>query len=453
MSLLSHHRWIPALALPLLACVPLACSGSGNDSKDDNARSENTSPSSQLSPADEMAFQAIVQHPTKDNCAEVAIGSARCLSKVRVDDQGQVQSFATPTSGFGPPDLISAYNIPSSGTSTGTIAIVDAYDDPTAEADLGVYRSNYGLSACTTANGCFKKVSQSGSTTTLPATDTGWAGEISLDLDMASAICPACKIVLVEANSASYADLGTAVNQAATQGATVISNSYGGTESSSNSNYDSLYYNHPGVAIFASSGDAGYSGGTQYPAAGANVIAVGGTSLTKSTTTSRGWVEKVWGSSTAGANGAGSGCSNYTTRPSWATAAASPNCSNKTVADVSAVADPNTGVAVYLTTGGSGWVVYGGTSAASPIVASIFALTGNGKATGSFIWSHTSSFYDSTSGTNYNGASASTGGKTCSVGTNNLCNGVTGFDAPTGWGSPNTAAILALAADAGTDGG
>jgi len=112
------------------------------------------------------------------------------------------------------------------------------------------------------------------------------------------------------------------------------------------------------------------------------------------------------------------------------------------------VADPNTGVAVYLTTGGSGWNVYGGTSAASPIVASIFALTNNGAKTGAFVWSNTSSFYDVTSGTNYNGAS--TGGKACAVGTNNLCNGVAGFDAPTGWGTPNVASILALAADGGT---
>jgi len=450
---LTDRRWISALALPLLACVPLACSGSDHPGKEDTSPAESTLPVSRLSAADEMAIKAIVQHRSKDNCAKTGVAdTARCLSKVRVDEQDQVVSDATP-SGFGPSDLASAYSIPSSGTFTGTIAIVDAYDDPTAESDLGTYRSTYGLSACTTANGCFKKVSQTGSTTSLPSTDAGWAGEISLDLDMASAICPACKILLVEANSASYADLGAAVNEAATLGATVISNSYGGTESSSNGTYDSQYYNHPGIAIFASSGDAGYSGGTQYPAAGANVIAVGGTSLTKSSS-SRGWVEAVWGSSTSGSNGAGSGCSNYTALPSWATATASPNCSKKTVADVSAVADPNTGVAVYVTTVASGstagWQVYGGTSAAAPIVASIFALTGNGKATGAFIWNNTSAFYDSTSGTNYNGASGSTGGKACSVGTNNLCNGVVGFDAPTGWGSPSVSSILALAGAGGT---
>ncbi len=442
----STRHWMSIVAIPLLACVPVACSDNGAKSND----APQAPGEQQLSPADEMAFANIVQHPVRDVCAQTAApDTARCLSKVRVNDDGTVKSDATP-SGLGPSDLASAYNIPSSGTYTGTIAIVDAYDDPTAESDLGTYRSTYGLPACTTANGCFTKINENGASSPLPSTDTGWAGEISLDLDMASAICPSCKILLVEADSASYADLGAAVNAAANAGATVISNSYGGTESSSNSSYDSQYYTHAGIAIFASSGDSGYSGGTQYPAAGANVIAVGGTTLTKSTSTSRGWTEKVWGSSSSGSNGAGSGCSNYTTRPSWASASASPNCSKKTVADVSAVADPNTGVAVYLTTGGSGWTVYGGTSAASPIVASIFALTNNGSKTGAFIWGNTGSFYDVTSGTNYNGASGSTGGKACSVGTNNLCNGVSGFDAPTGWGTPNVASILSLAGDGGT---
>ena len=164
---------------------------------------------------------------------------------------------ATPT-GYGPSDLQSAYGLASAASSKGageTIAIVDAYDDPNAAADLAAYRSYYGLSACTVANGCFKKVSQTGSTTCLPTADSGWAGEISLDLDMASAVCPNCNILLVEASSASMANLGTAVNRAVTLGAKFVSNSYGGSESSSDTSYDTSYFKHPGVAITVSAGD------------------------------------------------------------------------------------------------------------------------------------------------------------------------------------------------------
>src|SRR6185312_15425404 len=106
----------------------------------------------------------------------------------------------------------------STGGSGQTVAIVDAQDDPNAESDLATYRSTYGLPACTTANGCFKKINQNGGTS-YPTADTGWAGEISLDVDMVSAVCPSCHILLVEATSANMSDLGTAVNQAVTQGA------------------------------------------------------------------------------------------------------------------------------------------------------------------------------------------------------------------------------------------
>src|SRR6185369_14902861 len=182
--------------------------------------------------------------------------------------------------------------------------------------------------------------------------------------------CPKCKILLVEANSASMSDLGAAVNTAAALGATVISNSYGGSEDSSATSTDAQYFNHPGIAITVSSGDNGY--GVEYPASSAHVIAVGGTSLAKSSST-RGWAEGAW-------NGAGSGCSKYVAKPS---AQKDTGCTKRTVADVSAVADPNTGVAVYDTYGGAsagatGWVVYGGTSAAAPIVAAVLAASGKG---------------------------------------------------------------------------
>ncbi|WP_232792632.1 S53 family peptidase [Actinacidiphila yeochonensis] len=330
-----------------------------------------------------------------------------------VQSSGSVNPAAAP-SGFGPTDLQSAYNLPTTGGSTATVAIVDAYDDPNAESDLATYRSNYGLPACTTANGCFKKVGQTGGAA--PSADAGWAEEISLDLDMVSAVCPQCHILLVEAKSSSIANLGTAVNEAVTLGAKYVSNSYGGSESSSDTSYDTSYYNHPGVAITVSAGDSGY--GVEYPAASKYVTSVGGTSLTKSTSTTRGWTESVW-------SGTGSGCSKYDAKPTWQT---DTGCTKRTVADVSAVANPSTGVAVYDTYGGDpGWEVFGGTSVASPIIAAVYALAGtpsSGSTPSSFPYAHTSSLNDVTSGTN----------GSCS---NYLCKGAAGYDGPTGLGTPN----------------
>ncbi|MEY9932690.1 subtilase family serine protease [Catenulispora sp. GP43] len=324
---------------------------------------------------------------------------------------------ATP-SGFGPADLRSAYNLPANGGAGQTVAIVDAYNDPNAAADMATYRSQYGLPACTVAAGCFKQVGQTG-TSTLPANNTGWAGEISLDLDMVSAIAPNAHIILVEAKTASMANLGTAVNEAVKLGAKFVSNSYGGGESSADTGYDTKYFNHPGVAITASSGDGGY--GVEYPAASPNVTAVGGTALKKASNT-RGWTESVW--STSATEGAGSGCSAYEPKPSWQK---DTGCSKRTVADVSAVADPATGVAVYQTYGGSGWAVYGGTSVASPLIAAVYADAGTPKAAipAANIYSHTSALNDVTTG-------ATT---TCTP--SYLCTAGTGYDGPTGWGTPN----------------
>jgi len=317
--------------------------------------------------------------------------------------------------GFLPADLQAAYGLTSIAASSGgsaTIAIVDAYDAPTAEADLGVYRAKFSLPACTTANGCFRKVDQNGGTS-YPKADGGWAQEISLDLDMASAICPKCKILLVEAKSAYFTDLALAVNRAASMGATVISNSYGGPEYASEAN-DQSAYNHPGIAVTVSSGDAGY--GVEFPAASQYVIAVGGTSLRKASG-GRGWSETVWA-------GAGSGCSAYITKPSWQKDA---GCSRRTVADVAAVADPNTGVAVYDSysyRGSSGWMQFGGTSAAAPIVAAVYALSG-GTTTAAQSLYGASGLFDVTSGSNG------------SCGGSYLCTGVSGYDGPTGNGTPN----------------
>lgn len=368
-----------------------------------------------------------VSHRYVHSCAAPSTGYASCHAILRetVTAAGKPTPAATSPSGYNPVDLQSAYALPSSSAGAGqTVAIVDAYDDPKAESDLGVYRSQFGLAACTTANGCFRKVNQTGGTKA-PRANGGWAQEISLDLDMVSAACPQCHILLVEASTSSLTNLGTAVNEAARLGATEISNSYGGSESSSDSSYDTSYYKHPGIAITVSSGDGGY--GVEYPAASQYVTAVGGTSLTRSSS-ARGWSESVW--STSATEGAGSGCSAYDPQPSWQSTLSNITsvCAKRAVADVSAVADPATGVSVYDSysyQGQSGWLVFGGTSVASPIIASVYALAGNAASTtyGSYPYSHANSLNDVTTG-----ATASCG--------SDLCTAAAGWDGPTGLGTP-----------------
>ncbi|MDT4989889.1 MAG: hypothetical protein QOI74_3983, partial [Micromonosporaceae bacterium] len=286
----------------------------------------------------------------------------RCLSLRRTDVKTAlaVVPNATPA-GLGPAQLTSAYKLPAGGSGA-TVAIVDAMDNPNAEADLAVYRTQFGLPACTTANGCFTKVNENGAAAPLPAADAGWAGEIALDVDMVSAVCPNCKILLVEANAPTTTDLYTAVDYAAAH-AKYVSNSWGGPEYSGQTT-DDVHFNHPGVAITVSSGDNGT--GSEYPSSSRFVTSVGGTSL-RTATNARGWTESAW-------NGAGSGCSAFDAKAIWQTPATT--CTRRASSDVSAVADPATGVAVYLTFGSGGWNVFGGTSASAPIVASIYALAG-----------------------------------------------------------------------------
>ena len=358
-------------------------------------------------------------------CAlNVRAGFSHCELKLIGNLSRKPVAAAAPAGGYGPSDLQSAYALPSGTAGAGqTVAIVDAYDNTKAESDLAAYRSTYGLPACTTANGCFKKVNQSGVQGSYPSNNQSWAVEISLDLDMVSAACPQCHILLVEAKSNANANLYAAVDTAARLGANEISNSYGGGESSSDPSTNS-HFNHPGVAITVSSGDSGY--GVEYPAASPYVTAVGGTTLTHASN-ARGWSESAW-------SGAGSGCSAYEAKQAWQT---DSGCARRTVADVSAVADPNSGVNVYDTNCSglnkllgncfSGWGVVGGTSASSPIIASVYALAGNASSVtyGSFPYSHTSALNDVTSGNN----------GTCSPAY--LCTAGAGFDGPTGLGTPN----------------
>jgi subtilase family serine protease len=344
--------------------------------------------------------------------------SARCFAHVVTDAAGNILTSnvtrnATPA-GYGSATLRAAYGITGSGSSTTTVAIVDAYGYPNAASDLAVYRSTMGLPACTTASGCLTIVNQTGGTKP-PKTNTGWDQEQALDLDMVSSMCPNCKILLVQASSTSYANLGQAVNEAAAKGAHVISNSYGGSEGGTSS-YEPDY-NHAGVAVVASAGDSGY--GAQFPATSPHVTAAGGTSLTMSGNTRVS--ETVW-------SGTGSGCSTVYQAPTWQVGtAANSLCKMRMETDASAVADPNTGVAVYGPPGGtrSAWMVFGGTSVASPLLGGIYGERNDAVNYASSIYSHTGAFHDITSGSN--GSCSGT----------YYCTAETGYDGPTGWGTPS----------------
>jgi len=370
----------------------------------------------QLERSGNTYHKAVCSHSTP-------FGRARCFAHVVTDARGNVMRF-TPSarssgfSGYTPADFRSAYKIPAgAGSSTYTVAIVDAYGYPNAEADMNTYRAQYGLPACTTANGCFRKVDQRGGTA-YPAVDVGWDQEQALDLDMVSAMCPNCHILLVQGDDSLVSNLSAATDRAAAMGAKAISNSYGLTESTSLSPYEGSY-NHPGIAVTASTGDSGY--GVQFPANSAHVTAVGGTSLSRASN-ARGWTEKVW-------TGAGSGCSAITAKPTWQTDGL---CARRTVADVSADADPNTGASVYGPTSATttGWMIIGGTSLSAPLIAGIYGANGGTANYGSDPYGHTSSLFDVTSGRN--------GG----CGGTYLCNGAVGYDGPTGLGTPNTPAAF-----------
>jgi Putative Ig domain len=333
---------------------------------------------------------------------------------------------ATPA-GYGPANLQSAYSLAAAAASSGAgqrVYVVDAFDDPSAESDLTTYRAQFGLPACTTANGCFQKLNQNGATSPLPTSDSGWAGEESLDLDMVSAVCPKCSITLIEASNADN-NLFAAVREATNLGGKFVSMSWGGSEDGSEASLDSTYFKSSGVVYTASTGDGAYSAGVIYPATSPDVVAVGGTSL-NTATNSRGWTEKVWKTTTT--EGTGSGCSSDEAKPSWQSIISSTTCSRRADSDVSAVADPATGVSVYQTFGGSGWTVYGGTSASAPIIAATYALAGTPSSTTkppSTPYAHTANLFDVTSGNN----------GTCSPSL--LCTAASGWDGPTGLGTPN----------------
>lgn len=436
-----------------------ACSSGGNGtafpSQPNAAGAQTQAPAQIAAKIRSHKFTVVREGPAARVCPDVPAGFAHCHAWRRLDvgqvgpdvrpEHGQplrkpspgasqpppttpaplpsapASSCTNPGSGYTPCDLQAAYNVANSvGGSRQTVGIVDAYDDPNAESDLAVYRSQFALPACTTSSGCFRKLNQSSVKGNYPNANAGWAQEISLDLDMVSAICPNCKILLVEANSSSFGDLAAAVNTAVSSGATVVSNSYSGGESQSTVTSFGPAYSHAGVTITASAGDNGYSSTAQFPDDLNTVVSVGGTTL--SSIDPR--VESAW-------NNAGSGCSSLasasTSRPNWQTALANVTgvCPRRAYTDVSAVGDPNTGVDAYDSYQSSGWLLFGGTSVSSPIIASIFALAGNAASAGpAYPYAHSVSLNDITSGSNGH----------CHSG---LCNATDGWDGPTGLGSPN----------------
>jgi subtilase family serine protease len=344
----------------------------------------------------------------KSVCSASPAGYAHCDAHVRTKG-AKPDATTSYQTGYSPAQLQNAYGL-TGLTGTTPIAGVDAYAHPNAAADLTVYRNQFGLGTAS-----LTQYDQTGGTT-LPAGDTGWGQEEMLDLEMVSAICPTCPIIYVGARSASFTDLGTAVKTAAAKGAKVISNSYGGSESSTESSIQSQYYTIPGVAITVSSGDAGY--GAESPAAFNTVTAVGGTRLQLNADGTRA-SETVW-------TGAGSGCSAYITKPSWQH---DTGCARRTIADVAAVADPATGVAVYDSygsTGGANWFVFGGTSVAAPIIGGVYGLSGNTSGTpAALLYASPGTLFDVTSGTNTRRCKAAY-----------LCTGGKGYDGPTGNGTP-----------------
>jgi hypothetical protein len=390
--------------------------------------------------APSVAGSAVTQGASmKAVCPAATLGTAQCLVLLRTDiaalPESAVSALTTPP-GYGPADIQSAYALPSGSAGAGlTVAVVSAYDLPTAEADLGVYRSQFGQPPCTTANGCFRKVDQNGGAS-YPVADKNWGIETALDIDMVSAVCPNCHILLVEANDNQNPNLAAAVDTAVSLGAMAVATSYGGPEWSGEASYDA-YYNHPGVAITAATGDCGYDctgtykgsdyNNVEYPAASQYVVAVGGTSLTRNASV-RGWTESAWGDAYGGA---GSGCSLYEPKPSWQHDA---GCATRTQADVSAVADGPAGLAVYVN---GAWDAVAGTSAASPIIAATFALAGRpaaGTNPASYLYADPAGLNDVVGGNNdvtYHD---------CTV--TYLCNGVVGYDGPTGLGTPNGTAAL-----------
>ncbi len=334
--------------------------------------------------------------------------------------------------GLAPNDLATLYAYPAPGAqgwlgSGTTIGLVVAYDHPNLASDLAAYRSFFGLPPCTVANGCLVIVGAAAGTssqtvgtnsiTAFPTTvSADWQIEADIDSQAASAVCPNCRLVIAEAASPSLSDLANAVTAAQNAGAHILSYSFGVAESTADLAYEAKFEGGSNALAFAAAGDAGY--GVNFPASATNVAAVGGTTVRAVVNSAV--AETAW-------SGTSSGCSQIFAKPAQQH---DYGCSKRTMNDVAAVADPNTGIAVYdAAVGGSnrGWIIAGGTSVAAPIVAAMFALSGDnhlGQGAARF-YNHTWNFYNVTSGSNG------------SCGISYLCTAQNGFNGPTGIGTPN----------------
>ncbi|HEX3758399.1 MAG TPA: Ig-like domain-containing protein [Kofleriaceae bacterium] len=363
-------------------------------------------------------------------------GPIRCHAHVLITAAGEIAAAAAPLAappGLGPAQIQSAYQIDPSQAKPATVAIVDAFGYADLESDLAVYRAQFGLPPCTRASGCLTILNQSGATSPLPPEsppDDDWPEETALDVDAISAACPSCKIIVVQANDTTPINMFTGNNTAAGLHPTVISDSWGvPTAMGVDVSPGEPFFDHPGIAQFVASGDKGYDEGGMgptYPSTSAHTISVGGTSLVQAAN-ARGWSETAW------AKG-GSSCSYTIPRPAYQT---STECQFRAASDIAAVGDPATGLAVYNARAG-GWVVVGGTSAASPLVAALFASIGRGDITAAQIAQSTRALFDVTSGSN----------GTCGT---LLCNATTGWDGPTGFGTPSAALLSGAAAPGGLD--
>lgn len=368
-------------------------------------------------------------------------GEMQCFALERTDLRATSDDVNATHAGYGAQDLQNAYSIPfGNGTK---VAIVDAYGYPHASSDLAAYRKFYNLIACSTGNGCLTIRNQTGGTNP-PPSNSNWDAEQAVDLDMVSAACPRCHIVLVQANSDYTTDLYTAVKEAAKLGAVVISNSYGAgeyTQCGGPGESSDPAFEQSGHVYVASAGDfggglklcnQGYGGGPQQPCSLSTVVCVGGTKLVHSND-KRGWKESVWNELSfnlcSGPCGAtGSGCSIVVSKPSWQH---DSGCKMRSESDVSAEASVLAPVAVYF----GGWTAIGGTSVSAPLIAGIFGRAGNaGSINGpEHIWQNHSSLYDQTVGKN---TDAPIGGF-CASSVHYICNAVKGYDGPTGFGTPN----------------
>ncbi|MFI5610851.1 carboxypeptidase regulatory-like domain-containing protein [Amycolatopsis sp. NPDC051903] len=425
---------------PIAATAPASASSAAHTARDATATSGDAKPAA-TAKATQATTGKTPAKPPKALYAPAGCNPAKpkphtvtcnSLFKAGTDLRPLTSATGPLADSLGPADIRAAYDLPDGGAGK-TVAIVDALGDSHAEADLAVYRAQYGLPACTGDNGCFRKVDQRGGIY-FPADDEGWAQETSLDLDAVSAACPACHILLVEADSTSPYDIVVAVDTAVKLGAKFVSNSYGiDGEDPEEGTLDS-HYSVPGVAMVASTGDHAYAR-QDWPASNPDVVAAGGTNLYRDPANPRGWSEQAW-------SDAGSGCSPYEAKPAYQQDVAT-GCANRAIADVSAIADPASGFAIYDTGKTGGWGQVGGTSLSSPLIAAMYALAGDPRpgtnpATYPY-FNHGNDLYDVTEGTN----------GTCGT---VLCTAGPGWDGPTGLGSPHGVATLAYTPQGTVDG-